>query len=555
MPQDAFTLRHIKNCLSKKLTGGKISKVNQPDKNEIVLFIYTENGTVKLKICTSAKNNCVNIVSDEKNNPKVAPAFCMLLRKHLQNAEILNVGQIGFERIIYFDLKCFSEFSVSDLRLYCEIMGKYSNIVLTENGIILGALKCTSLETNMKRILFPGAKYTLPQPQDKIDPSDLRELEKLFSRKFGDASEFISDNVSGIATTTANEMVDEFGENITAKQVYEYVFSNDVSPCITFDENGYKDFKVRSNSANKIKFDDLLQAQTTYYAYAQEKQIFITLKTKLNSALNTGLKKVEKRLAAIVAKLYECERAEEIKLYGELITANIYALNKGDDECIAINYYDETQPTVKIKLDKRLTPAQNAQQYYKKYAKLKRTQESLTEQKQTAEKLEDYFNSIKTTIELSESTCDLVGIENELTSLGLLKQTTETKKNVQIKTPFRRYNVNGFRILVGRNNVQNDDLVRSSSPDDLWLHAKKYHSSHAVVQTDGKSVPEEVIKVAAEICAYYSAGRNSDKIAVDYTYKKNVKKPNKSNIGFVTYNAQNTIIVHPNNHEELKEEN
>lgn len=555
MPQDAFTLRHIKNALSKKLTGGKISKINQPDKNEISLFIYTEKGTLKLEICTSAKNNRVNLARDEKTNPKVAPAFCMLLRKHLQNAEILAVEQVGFERIIYFDLKCFSEFSVTTLRLYCEIMGKYSNVVLTEKGVILGALKCTSLETNMKRVLFPGAKYTLPDPQDKVDPSNLAELEKLFERKVGDASDFIADNVAGIAYTTALEIAQKYGENLTAKELYNYIFSDETSPCITLDDDGFCDFKVRSESERKLEFDDLLSAQTEFYSVAQKNQNFSALKTKLSGAISSAIKKTEKRLAGILEKERECEKADEIKLWAELITANIYLIERGDRECNVINYYDENQPTIKIRLDERLTPAQNAQKYYKKYGKLKRTQENLTVQKAQTEEIAFYYNSIKSSIDLAETSDDLVGVQDELISLGLIKDTQEKgKKQKQIKTPFRTFEIDGFRVEVGRNNTQNDELVRSASANDLWLHAKKYHSAHAIIYCDGKSVSVDTIVKCAEICAFYSLGRSASKVAVDYTLKKYVKKPPKSNAGFVIYSEYKTVLVNPNAHTELKKE-
>lgn len=551
MPQDAYTLRHISKELAREFVGGKISRINQPEKDWLSLLIYTLNGTVKLDICLSAKYCRISAAEKrEVPNPKVAPNFCMLLRKHLQNAQITAISQIGFERVIAFDLKCFSEFETTDMRLYLEIMGKYSNAVLTKDGIIVGAMKVASLENNAKRITMSGARYALPEKQDKADPFDRRALNALFEGGHGDAAKFIADRVAGIALTTAADMVAEYGEDITADEVYEYVTGGEPSPCVTLAGGKPADFKARCAGGDKISYPTLLGAQAAYYDHCVGERLFADKKRKLASALSSSLKKTEKWLGQIESKLAECASMEDVKLKGELITSNIYAVRRGDRTLEAVNYYDPECRTVKIELDTRLTPAQNAQKYYKKYAKLKRTATALGEQKaELSEKL-FYLNSIEVALNSSEDMPDLTGIEQELVSLSLLPDegNKKGKKAKDAPLPFRQYECDGFEILCGRNNVQNDRLVRSLSDDDFWLHAKAYHSSHVAIIAGGRQPTDRAIKFAAEVCAYYSEARQSDKTAIDYTRRKFVKKPSGANAGFVTYTQQKTILVTPDAH-------
>lgn len=555
MPQDAYTLRRVAGELKNLLTDGKISKINMPERDELSLIIYTRSGSVKLEISCSAKNNRISLSQTEKPNPQVAPNFCMLLRKHLQNAQITDVAEVGAERIIKIDFSCTSDFSDSKMSLYCEIMGKYSNIILVEKGIILGAVKQTSLEENTRRILFSGAKYTLPAPQDKADPTDLSAIKAAFENKSGDAATFISSAIGGIAYSTALEMVETFGEGITAEQVFEYFNGDESAPCITFDEKGEpRDFKVRSVDGSAKRYPDVLSAQRDYYAAVYKKQTFEEQKRKLLSALKSALKKAEKRLAQIESKLLECQTAETVRLKGELITANIYRLERGMTSFNAVNYYDENSPEISIALDRQLTPSQNAQKYFRQYAKLKRTLAALTSQRDEIRLKYDYLNSINSSICASECIEDLKETADELAAEGLIKQTDDKRRKVAQPSPFRVYKTGGFTIVSGRNNAQNDRLIKSLSPDDIWLHTRRFHSSHVGIITEGKAVPDDVILKAAEICAYYSEARDKDKVAVDFTARKNVKKPPKSHPGFVTYNDYTSINVLPCAHRELSDE-
>lgn len=557
MPQDAYTLRHISKELSSAFVGGKISRINQPEKDWLSLLIYTAKGTVKLDICLSAKYCRISAAEKrEVPNPKVAPNFCMLLRKHLQNAQITAISQIGFERVIAFDFKCFSEFDTVDMRLYLEIMGKYSNAILTKDGLIVGAMKVASLENNAKRITMSGARYSLPEKQDKVDPFDISALKELFEEKCGDKAKFIADRVAGIALTTAEEMVALYGNNISADEVYDYVTNEKLSPCVVYFDGDPTDFRTRSTSSDKVGYSTLLEAQAAYYDYCVSKRLFSDKKRKLVSALSSSLKKAEKWLGQIENKLAECASMEDVKLKGELITSNIYAIQRGDKALDAVNYYDPECRKIKIELDARLSPAQNAQKYYKRYNKLKRTAINLNEQKAELSRRLDYLKSIEAALNSADDMPDLTGIEQELISLSLLPDTEKkSKKTKDMPLPFRQYECDGFTVICGRNNMQNDRLVKSLSEDDLWLHAKAYHSCHVGIIAEGRQPSDAAIKFAAEICAYYSEARQSDKTAIDYTRKKYVKKPSGANAGFVTYTQQKTILVTPNAHPEARKDN
>jgi predicted ribosome quality control (RQC) complex YloA/Tae2 family protein len=309
---------------------------------------------------------------------------------------------------------------------------------------------------------------------------------------------------------------------------------------------------VRSTDVNAKPSPTLLQAQTEYYSYAYNKKLFEDTQRKLKGSLSSSIKKLEKRLTQIDQKLFECNSADEIKLKGELITANIYAIQRGATSFEAVNYYEEDCPKVKIELDRQLSPSQNAQKYYKKYAKLKRTVENLTVQREEISAKFDYLKSIDDNISTAETLCDLTETQDELTELGLIKTVQDKKKKVKEITPFREYEIDGFKVLVGRNNVQNDRLLKTLSGDDLWLHTQKFHSSHVGIITQGKAITDEVILKSAQICAYYSEARERDKVAVDYALKRFVKKPPKSHLGFVIYTDYKTIIVTPTPNPSLK---
>ena len=542
MPQDAFTLRFNAKELNAALKGGKINKINQPEREEISLLIYTGKRTLKLVLNANASDCGAYFTEEDKENPLIAPNFCMLLRKRLQNAEVLEVAQVGFERILAFRFVCTSDFSSCERVLYAEIMGKYSNLLLTENGVILGGLKTTSHDEGCKRVLAAGAKYLLPAPQDKTNPTDFKALCALLRESV--EARFLFTHVAGLAPCTAEQIVSAYRGGDFAKHVYDYIFSDDCFPCVALRGGAPVDFFAKK-AEGAIPFQSLSAAQSYYYAKKRAKKTFTLLAGRLESAVKNAKKKQEKRLAQIVEKRAECADSEENRIKGELITSNIYALQKGMPACEVYDYYSETGGMRKILLDVSLTPAQNAQKYFKKYQKQKRTLQAIAPQEIEIRAELDYSESLLAQIRSAESAEDLRATEEELLAANYLKAPKEKTKKKKDELPFRTFEKEGFRISAGRNNLQNDLLVKRSSPEDIWLHTQKYHSSHVVIHTSGKAVPQSVLLFAAEVCAGYSDGKQGDKIPVDYCLLKYVKKPPKSKAGFVIYTDHKTLLVSP----------
>ena len=545
MPQDTFTIRLISKELDSTLKGGKINKINQPEHEELAIIIYTGKRTVKLTINANASDCGVYFTEDDRENPLVAPNFCMLLRKHLLGAQILGVETPGFERILVLKFKCFTDFSSCERELRVEIMGKYSNIILTENGTVLGALKTTMLDENCKRAILPGAKYVLPSPQDKVNPSDKEALIALLpTPPEGDMARFLFQNVAGIAPCTAEQMLSSFRGGSFAEHVYNYIFSDEISPCVTEKDGNVTDFFARYVEGAR-RFETLSEAQSYYYNRKRNRKRFEGGKRKLVSAVTGVRKKYEKRLAQILDKQRECASCEENRIKGELLTANLYALSRGMKSCELVNYYDENGGKLKIALDESVSPSQNAQNYFKRYRKQKRTLEILEPQEKETKTELDYCLSLLAAANAAGSEEDVRSVEEELLAAGILKAPKEKSRKKVVEIPFRSYEKDGWQIFAGRNNLQNDRLVRQSAPEDIWLHTQGSHSCHVVIKTDGKTVPDEVLVFAAGICARYSDAKGGSKVPVDYCALKHVKKPPKSKAGAVIYTDYKTLLVEP----------
>ena len=571
MPQDAFHIRRLAQELNTFLVGGRINRISQVNKDELTFIVYTGKTTVKLILSANASNARVCLSLTEKEPAPVAPNFCMLLRKHLQNAEILEVRQHEFERIVELVVHCTTDFSECDRVLHCELMGKYSNVVLTEKGVILGALKTTALESENHRLLLAGVKYEYPAPQDKLSPFDgagMRSRLQNYLSTHADGWEkeglslFLFENVAGLAMPTAREIVRRAAERnqgadilseSAAVPLWEFVgefCQNEPNrPCLKMQNGGYADF-FAFPVAGGVETPSLCKAEDEFYTARESKKGFEDKKRKLETTIRNLKKKQTKKLQETLERLKDAEKAEEYRIKGELLTANLYKLEKGMKEVELENWYSPDMEKVKIALDATMPPSKNAQRYFKTYNKYKRAKEILTPMLQKEESEIDYTDSVGAAIAAAETELDLKEIETELMEMGLLRAPKERvggKKKEQA-IPFREYEHGGMKIYAGRNNIQNDRLLRAAAPEDIWLHTQKYHSSHVIIVTDGGQVRDETLLFAAEICAYYSDGKDGDKIPVDYCKRKFVKKPSKSKAGFVTYTDYKTVLVTPNGH-------
>ncbi len=574
MPQDAFHIRRLAAELNAFLVGGRVNRISQVNKDELTFIIYTGKSTVKLILSANASGARVCLSATEKEPAPVPPNFCMLLRKHLQNAEILAVRQYELERIIEIDFHCTTDFSESTRTLHCELMGKYSNILLTEKGLILGALKTSSLEDNAHRVLLAGAKYLYPAPQDKLsclEGAGMRSRLQNFlsNRAEGVDRETLSvwlfENVAGLALPTAREIIRRAEEKAGSlaltlspsskaplwEFVGEFFLHEPSAPCLLEKEGNPTDF-FAFPIAGATPMPSLCKAEDEYFTRRENKKGFEDKKRKLENVVRAYKKKQTKKLQETLERLKEAEKADDFRVKGELLTANLYRVEKGATAVELENWYSESGEKIKILLDPTLSPAKNAQKFFKTYNKHKRAREILTPMLQKEEGELSYTDSVLAAILSAENPLDLKEIETEMTDIGLLraqKARVGGKKKEEI--PFRKYEYMGYTILAGRNNLQNDRLLRYADPEDLWLHTQKYHSSHVIVELRGGQVRDEVLLFAAELCAYYSDGKEGNKIPVDYCKRKFVKKPSKSKAGFVTYTDYKTILVTPKPHDEI----
>ena len=560
MPQDAFTLNFLCYELNEALSGGKINKIVQPSKDTVVLTVYTGKRTERLLLDVNPGSPRIGVTEENFESPLTAPNFCMLLRKHLLSATIEHISIVGFDRIVKIELSPSEEYFDSEKKvLYVELMGRYSNIILTEKGKVLGGNRGVNFFDNGVRPLIVGRDYTLPPKGDKREPWDKALIDIFNENKGGKVSFLITSLVQGFAGSTADELerkfVDKYIEKADfGKQLYDtlncFVKDREKNPCVTMNEGVYTDvyaFPYETKKGELIFFEKLYLAEEYYFSEKQKQKKKKELFERLQGTVNTAEKKIKKRLIAILSREREADKAEENRLFGELILANLYKIKQGDECVVLDNYYDGGK--VQILLDKNLSPSKNAENFYKKYNKQKRAKEMLVLQREQAEGEAEYLSSVKDEIALCETIEELFLVKDELLANGIINE----QKNIRKKQPtqkYRSYEIEGFNVKVGRNNTENDEVTLSAKGSDVWVHSKDYHSAHAIIERQGREVPCSVISKVASICAYYSRARNSGKSEVVYTERKFVKKPKKSKAGFFTYTDYNTVIVSPNRYEE-----
>lgn len=564
MPQDAYTLRYLCLELNELFSGGKVNRIIQPSGDDVVLTVYTGKRTEKLLLSVNPASPRMGVISIEPDSPLTAPNFCMLLRKHLLSSTITNIELVGFDRIVKIDFLTSNEFTDSTVKtLYVELMGRYSNVILTEDGKILGGNRGINMFDNGVRPLIVGQPYVFPPVGDKKLPSDSSLIELFSNVSFDNLADVICKNVQGIAPSTANEIVTKFNtryRDLTTcndgKLFFEfmntYLFDADVNPCVVMENDEMKDVQVYpydTVKGDRRFFEKLYLAEEFYFAKKQSEKIFRMQKERLTFVINTNLKKAKKKLTAINAKMRDANDCEINRIKGELILSNIYKFKGGEKECELDNYYDGSK--VKIILDERLSPAKNAENYYKKYNKQKRTLVALEPQLNQAENERDYFTGVSEEIALAETYEELLLVKQEMETTGLIVDKQKiNKQKKQAESFCREYLVHGFNVRAGRNNAENEKLTFTSAKEDVWVHAKDYHSSHVLIETNGREVPDEVLLVACEISAYYSKGRLGGKTEVVYCKRKYVKKPPKSKLGFCTYENFKSIVVEPKKHEK-----
>lgn len=559
MPQDLFTVKKTVTELNNLIVGAKVNKILQPDNNEINLVIY--NGkTAKLIVSAHAKFARVSISNAEKPNPETPFNFCMLLRKHLLGSVITAVEIAGDDRIIKISFQNKNDFfEEENLQLYAEIMGKYSNIFLVKNGAILGAIKkLYGVESN--RLTLIGANYVLPDKGDKISilSPKAEQVFCLYNDNV-DLSKFIMANFYDFSPVTAREIAQRITDNnpqFNPRKAYETAmeFAKSKLLPIVVDDGVKKDFYATDyvTVSGKRKYFNLMVEAIEYVFENQESESFLQgKKSSLYQKINSLEKKLTKRLCSLKEKVLQSKNYEKLKLFGELLTSQIYLVKKGQTIATLTNYTDSGEEMVEVMLDSQLSPQQNAQKYFKAYRKNKTAVELSKQQIDTTEQELNYLLGVKFHLDTAETIDDILDVKEELILSKIIVDNVPTKKKKQRKPlGYKRYKINGFEVMLGKNNVQNDYILGVADKQDLWLHTKNYHSCHVIIKTMSKTVDYNTITACAEICAFYSQGNGGGKIEVDYTFRKNVKKQGGDKIGSVYYQNQKTITVTPNSHNE-----
>ena len=578
MAFDACMMRAMLSEFTAQFPEAKIEKVLQPQNDEIDLVVH--HGRVSRRLVLNVGPNAPRLqVSDmAKENPLKAPMFCMLLRKYFLGARIVGVEQLGFDRIAVFSVACYDEMGFpTEKKIICEIMGKYANLIVTDSEWkILTAMKIIDFAASTVRQVLPGMKYQIPAQQDKISPLEIDEA--LFMQKVAEFSrersveKFITSTYSGIATQIAHELCFRATGNCdtplvetdisklwqTFKEWQEVLINGRYTPTVVTDSVGkpldysYMDITYLGDGVTVKHFDTLAELFDSYFAEKDRLEKIHQRGHDLVTLLNNAVARTERKLAIQRESLLESEKGEEHRRKGDLIIANIYQLKRGMTSFVTVDYYDEECPDVKVELDSRLSPADNAQRYYKLYNKAKVAKEVLTTQIETWERELVYLESVKAFLSKAETEEDLVEIRDELYRSGYATKLKGYKPPKQIKArPMRFKTSGGYELLVGRNNVQNDYLTfKMSEKHDIWFHTKDIPGSHVIMVTGGEEPSERDYTEAAAVAAYYSKA-TQDLVAVDYTAVKNIKKPQGAKPGFVIYKTNYTAYVKPMSGEEL----
>lgn len=580
MALDGLVIHSLVDELSTKLVGGKVDKVHQPEDDEIVLYIRNNKENYKLVLSCSSSNPRVYIANYyKKENPKKAPMLCMLFRKYIQSGNIVGISQVGFERIIKISIDSLDELKEKSTKdIYIEIMGRHSNIILThslDNKIIDSAKRIPTSISRVRQIL-PGITYELPPAQSKLNPLDnisnstfidsLKSYEgpifKGIYSKFLGISPIISKEIcyranvnektaiSDLSNSELNSLYNEFNN------LFKDIRNNNYSPCIVVNEKVDRvvDFSCISlNLYNEFKFiikDSMSTILEDYYKTKDIKDRIHQRASDLKKSISIKLERLYHKQEKQEEELKEAENADIYKVKGELLTAYIYMIQKGMESIEVQNFYDPNYENISISLKKNLTPSENSQRYFKKYNKLKTAKKEITSQMSINKEEIDYLENILLNIENCENLAELQDIKDELISLGYSKASGKLKSKKEIAklttSPHEFMSSDGVKILVGKNNKQNDHLtLRIADPDDIWMHTKNIPGSHVIIKCAGKEVSEQTIYEGAMLAAYFSKSKMSSQVPVNYTKKKHVKKPSGSKPGMVIYETNSTMYVTP----------
>lgn len=581
MALDGITIAALVNELDRTITGGRITKIAQPEKDELLLTIKqsisSKEGITRfqkrLLVSVSPSLPLVYLSDDNKPSPVTAPTFCMVLRKHLNNCRILKVSQEGLERVIKIELEHLDE--MGDLckkSLFIELMGKHSNIIFCDdNNKIIDSIKHISTLVSSVREVLPGRDYFIPDTQKKYNPFTVTEsvFADVILSKPMDIAKAVYTSLTGFSPVMSNELIyasSLSGKNNTAEltsmeklhmfrkftSLMEKVKNADFDPVIIYKEDIPVEFSCvpltmysDDNAYSIKKCTSVSQMLSSYYLV---KEVISRIRQKsadLRKITNTALERAHKKYDLQAKQLKDTEKRDKYKIYGELLTTYGYELKGGEKNFTCDNYY--TNEKITIPLDETMGAVDNAKRFFEKYAKLKRTSEALGVQIEETKQEVTHLESVSNALDIARHEEDLAAIRRELTEYGYIKhhdgKGKGNKKTAKSK-PLHYISSDGFDIYVGKNNYQNDELTfKIASGNDWWFHAKASAGSHVIVKTDGKELPDRSFEEAARLAAYYSKAREQGKAEIDYIQKKHVKKPNGSKPGFVVYYTNYSMTI------------
>lgn len=556
-----------------QLSGARIDKIFQPNKNNIILGFYFNKTNYALNICTNPSNYRIHLTTHPKKNPQVAPNFCMVLRKHLIGLHIKNIITDSLERVITIEFEGFDDIDdIISKKLIIELMGKHCNVVLLDDeNIIIDSLKHINNE-NTLRTIMPHLKYTYPTTQKRnfLECTDFEEFIKNVDIKdFTTFVDSFSNIYNGISKKFINQIINKLNITTlttdTAKEIYTYI-----NKIIANTDSLNLNFEI-DNSNNNSKNDYFLIVQDNdelfnlnffiddFYYDKETNEEFINYRNSILKLILNELKKYKKRLFNINNKLQNCENMDIYKIYGELLTANLYRIKDENISSIELENYYENNKLTSIPLDIKYTPSVNAKRYFKKYNKLKNELKIVTIQKEETQRELSYIESIVYELEASSAIEEIASIFEEISENVIFKDKISYKnknnskikkskltKNKNVSFNPLKYTIDGYTLLVGRNNKENDYLtLKYAKKTDLWFHTKDIHGSHAILLLNNKTPDTDILIKCAQITAYHSKARNSSNVPVDFCEAKYVKKPNGAKPGMVIYTNNQTLNVNP----------
>lgn len=569
MALDGITISALCAELNNRILGARIYKIAQPEADEILLTLKGGFGQLRLLLSADASLPFAYLTEDNKISPEIAPGFCMLLRKHLQNGRITAIRQPSLERILMFDIEHLDE--MGDLKsktLVIELMGKHSNIIfLDDTGHIIDSIKHISAAVSSVREVLPTREYFIPHTEDKFDPLslDFDTFKAAFTSRPFPASKALYTTLTGFSPIMSEEIMYRAGvdslvaagslEENDIKAIYSElcklissIKSGDFYPNIILDNDTPIEFGAFSYSIysdKQTEFNDSISyILRNYYAQRNAVTRIRQKSSDLRKIVQTLLERNVKKYDLQLKQLQDASKKDKFKVYGELLNTYGYNVEPGARELVCDNYY--TGESITIPLDNTKTALENARKYFDKYTKLKRTEEALSVQAEETKKEIEHLNSIATSIDIALKESDLAQIKEEMMDYGYIRRKGNSKKVKITSKPLHYLSSDGYDIYVGKNNYQNDELTfKFATGGDWWFHAKKMPGSHVIVKSGNSELPDRVYEEAAALAAYYSSGRSMGKVEIDYVLKKEVKKPSGAAPGFVVYYTNYSMVAIP----------